>query len=124
MDISLQPDDRRPVFVQIADAIRAAIARGQLMVGDALPPLRSLAPQLGVHPNTVLQAYHELAATGVVEARRGSGTFVRHAARGIGERRVLADQVADRALRDAYAHGLTPDDLTAALSRAAARPQP
>lgn len=121
MAIELLPGDRRPLFLQIADAVRAAIARDELAPGDPLPPLRALAPQLGVHPNTVLQAYRELAAQGAVESRRGSGTFVRRRLLGEGERRVLADEVAERALRDAHARALTLDDLTHALARLAAR---
>jgi GntR family transcriptional regulator len=121
VEIELPANDRQPVYIQIADAVRAAIARGQLRAGDPLPPLRTLAPQLGVHPNTVLQAYRELAAAGVVEPRRGSGTFVRATPPAEGARRVMADDVAQRALRDAFAHGLTPADLDAALRRATAR---
>lgn len=121
MPIELIAGDRRPLFLQIADAVRAAIARGELAPGDPLPPLRALAPELGVHANTVLQAYRELVAAGVVESRRGSGTFVRSRLVGAGERRVLADEVAERALRDAHAHALTLDDLTHALARLAAQ---
>ena len=123
MHIELPPDDRRPTYLRIADAIRAAIARGDLVAGEPLPALRSLAPQLGVNPNTVLQAYGELARSHVVEARRGSGTFVRAAVFGDAERRVLAEAVAARALRDAHTHGLTDADLAAALARLEARHQ-
>ncbi len=119
MSIELLSNDRRPLFLQIADAVSAAIARGELAPGDPLPPLRTLAPQLGVHANTVLQAYRELAAQGAVESRRGSGTFVRRRLLGDGERRVLADQVAERALRDAHTHALTLVDLAHALHRLA-----
>jgi GntR family transcriptional regulator len=116
----LPSGDHRPVYLQIAGLIRAAIARGELAPGDSLPPLRRLAPEIGVHANTVLQAYRELASAGVVETRRGRGTFVATTPLGSGERRVLADAVAERALRDAHDHGLTHDDLTAAIARAAA----
>jgi DNA-binding transcriptional regulator YhcF (GntR family) len=122
VDLELAPGDRRPIFIQIADAVRAAIARGEFAPGDPLPPLRALAPRLGVHANTVLQAYRELAAAGVVESHRGRGTFVRIRHLGDGERRVLADEVAERALRDAHAHALTLDDLSNALARLAAHP--
>ncbi|HUX32307.1 MAG TPA: GntR family transcriptional regulator [Gemmatimonadaceae bacterium] len=117
MPIELSPGDRQPVFLQIAGAVRAAVARGEFTPGDPLPTVRQLAADLGVHANTVLQAYRQLAADRVVTARRGSGTFVNRVALGTAERRVLADDVAERALRDTYAHGLTADDLTAALAR-------
>jgi DNA-binding transcriptional regulator YhcF (GntR family) len=124
MDLELLPDDRRPIFLQVADAIRAAIARGDVAPGSPLPSIRTLAPQLGLHANTVLQAYRELARTGAVESRRGRGTFVRPILLGAGERRARADAVAERALRDAYAHALTLDDLTRALARLAAHGGP
>lgn len=117
MPIELLPGDHQPVFLQIAGAVRAAVARGEFAPGDPLPTVRRLAVDLGVHANTVLQAYHQLAADRVVTARRGSGTFVNPVALGAAERRVLADDVAERALRDTYAHGLTEDDLAAALAR-------
>lgn len=117
MPIELSPGDRQPVFLQIADAVRAAVARGEFTSGHPLPTVRQLAVDLGVHANTVLQAYRQLAADRVVTARRGRGTYVNRVALGAAERRVLADDVAERALRDTYAHGLTPDDLTAALAR-------
>jgi GntR family transcriptional regulator len=121
VEFELTPGDHRPIFLQIAGIIRAAIARGELAPGDPLPPRRRLAPQIGGHPNTVLQAYRELAAAGVVETRRGRGTFVAATQLGIGERRVLADAVAERALRDAHDHGLTAAELSAALARVSAR---
>ncbi len=124
MDFELPADDRRPLFLQIADLVRAAIARGDLAPGALLPPVRALAAQIGVHANTTLHAYRALAADGAVKSRRGLGTFVTGRPTGDAERRVLADQVAERARRDAFAHGLGADDLAAALERAARRDRP
>jgi DNA-binding transcriptional regulator YhcF (GntR family) len=117
MPIQLAPDDQRPVYLRIADAITAAAVRGELAAGDPLPPVRTLSQQLGVHPNTVLQAYGELARLRVVVSRRGRGTFLLHSAAGPAERRALTDQVAQRAMRDAHAHGVTVGELVAALER-------
>jgi len=117
VDIELTEGDRRPIFLQIAGAIRAAIARGAIAPGDSLPPIRTLAAQIGVHANTVLQAYRELATLGAIHSRRGSGSVVTSQPIADGERRVLADGVAQRALQDADAHGLTVSDLDAALER-------
>ncbi len=68
--------DGRPVYQQIADAVRAAIARQRLGDGERLPTIRQLARQLGVHRDTVATAYEALAAEGVVESAVGRGTFV------------------------------------------------
>jgi len=66
----------RPVYQQIADAVRAAIASQRLADGARLPTIRQLARQLGVHRDTVATAYEALAAEGVVESAVGRGTFV------------------------------------------------
>lgn len=113
--VELSPDDQRPVYLQIVDAVRAAAVRGDLHPGDPLPAVRPLAQQLGVHPNTVLQAYGELARFGVAASRRGRGTFLLPSSVGPGERRVIAEEVARRAIRDAHVHGVSVGELVAAL---------
>ena len=65
-----------PVYQQIADQIRAAVASRSVGEGDKLPTIRALAQQLGVHRDTVAQAYDSLARDGVVETTVGRGTFV------------------------------------------------
>ena len=66
-----------PIFVQIAQNVRRALARGDLSPGEKLASARELAQTLGVNPNTVVHAYMELERQGVIEKRRGLGTFVR-----------------------------------------------
>lgn len=66
-----------PLYHQIERAIRFAIATGKLAVGDQLPTVRQLAVDLRINANTVAKVYTELERTGVVETRRGVGTFVR-----------------------------------------------
>lgn len=69
--------DAGPIFVQIAKNVRRFLARGDLTVGDKLPSARDLAARLSVNPNTVVHAYSELEVQGVLETKRGLGTFVR-----------------------------------------------
>ncbi|HVY16464.1 MAG TPA: PLP-dependent aminotransferase family protein [Rhodopila sp.] len=64
------------LFQQIADAIRSAIARGQVCAGQRLPSARVLAQQLDVARGTVDAAYAMLASEGAVISRRGGGTVV------------------------------------------------
>ncbi|MFK7895042.1 MAG: PLP-dependent aminotransferase family protein [Myxococcota bacterium] len=68
-----------PVYQQIAAQLRAAIESGSQGPGTRLPAIRSLATELGVHRDTIALAYEQLAQWGMVEARVGSGTFVRSA---------------------------------------------
>lgn len=66
-----------PLYTQIAQAVRAAIAAGDLRAGDGLPSVRQLAGQLRLNPATVVQAYRELEGEQLIEMRQGAGSFVR-----------------------------------------------
>ncbi|MFN2527679.1 MAG: PLP-dependent aminotransferase family protein [Candidatus Baltobacteraceae bacterium] len=76
MDLRLDPNDRRPLYVQIADQLVEAIESERLHPGDRLPAMRDLASQLNCALVTVSQAYDLLAARGRVTSRVGKGTFV------------------------------------------------
>ena len=69
--------DAGPIFEQIGKNVRVQLARGDLRPGDKLPSARDLAATLSVNPNTIVHAYGELEARGIIEKRRGLGTFVR-----------------------------------------------
>jgi GntR family transcriptional regulator len=69
-----------PIFGQIAAHVRQRLARGDLMPGQKLTSARELAIELGVNPNTVAHAFAELERMGIIETRRGLGTFVRQGA--------------------------------------------
>jgi GntR family transcriptional regulator/MocR family aminotransferase len=76
LNIPLEVDNTKPIYLQIADHITALAQSGQLMAGARLPPSRALAEQLSVHRSTIVNAYEELKARGVIEARQGSGSIV------------------------------------------------
>src|ERR1700728_590511 len=65
-----------PIFRQVVDQIRLAIATGRLSAGEQLPSVRSLAERLLVNPNTIAKAYAELSREKVIETRQGKGVFV------------------------------------------------
>jgi len=65
-----------PIYRQVADQLRGAIAAGRLPVGTSLPSVRGLATELVVNPNTIAKAYAALVRDGVVEGRQGRGYFV------------------------------------------------
>ncbi len=67
----------QPIYLQIIDGIKKAVATGQLRPGDQLPSQREFAVHLGVNPNTVQRAYREMEYLGLTVALRGLGTFLR-----------------------------------------------
>ena len=66
-----------PIYRQIAQHVHRALARGVLAPSDQLPSVRELAQQLKVNQNTVVHAYSQLEREGIIETRRGLGTFIR-----------------------------------------------
>jgi GntR family transcriptional regulator len=74
--ISIDSHDATPIYAQLDRALRAAIATGRLKVGEQLPTVRELAVDLRVNANTVARVYTELERAGVLETRRGVGSFV------------------------------------------------
>lgn len=74
--VSIDPRDKTPIYAQLERGLRAAIASGRLRIGDQLPTVRQLAVDLRVNANTVARVYSELERAGVLETRRGVGSFV------------------------------------------------
>ncbi len=74
--IQILPGSREPIYVQVAEQISKAIARGELASGDKLPAVRKLAAELVINPNTVARAYSRLEQAGLLTTKTGSGTFV------------------------------------------------
>lgn len=74
--LDIQRTRGHPVYLQIVDQIERRVAASTLSPGDPLPSVRALAQQLGLNPNTVVRAYRELEARGLVESRHGQGTFI------------------------------------------------
>lgn len=69
-------DLSQPIYEQIVQQLSGAIARGDLALGAKIPSVRDLAQGLKAAPNTVVHAYQELEREGLIETRRGQGTFV------------------------------------------------
>jgi len=119
MDIvSIDQRDPTPLYAQLERGLRAAIATSRLRPGDQLPTVRQLAVDLQVNANTVARVYAELERSGVIETKRGIGSFIvatpeqAHPPREH-ERRLRA--FVTRVLADADAAGFTVDDVMAAL---------
>jgi GntR family transcriptional regulator len=116
--VSIDPRDPTPIYAQLERGLRAAIATGQLAQGDQLPTVRQLAVDLRVNANTVARVYLELERAGIIETRRGVGSFISatpaqaHPPRDQ-ERRLRA--FVTRVLGDLDAAGFTVDEVIAAL---------
>jgi GntR family transcriptional regulator len=74
--VSIDPRDATPIYAQLERGLRAGIATGRLRPGDQLPTVRQLAVDLRVNANTVARVYTELERAGVIETRRGVGSFI------------------------------------------------
>src|SRR5213078_834781 len=96
---TIDETDRRPIYRQVADEIKALIARGELREGMALPPVRQVADDLGINLNTIAAAYRELQKEGLLKVRHGSGAFV--SSRRIAQQ---SDTELRKALRGSLAH--------------------
>src|SRR5215218_3533154 len=118
--VSIDTRDRTPIYAQLDRALRAAIVTGRLRPGDQLPTVRQLAVDLQVNANTVARVYAELEKAGVLETRRGVGSFISASPREAHppqerERRVRA--FVTRVLADADAAGLSFDELFEEIGR-------
>ena len=116
--ISVDPRDPTPIYAQLERGLRAAMATGRLQPGDQLPTVRQLAVDLRVNANTVARVYAELERVGVIETRRGVGSFIRATAAEAHpprerDRRLRA--FVTRVLAEADAAGFTADDVMAGL---------
>jgi GntR family transcriptional regulator len=69
-------DLSQPLYEQILQQMRSAIAKGEIALGEKIPSVREMAHALKVNPNTVSHAYQELERDGLTETRRGQGTFI------------------------------------------------
>ncbi|HEY3875318.1 MAG TPA: GntR family transcriptional regulator [Candidatus Kapabacteria bacterium] len=65
-----------PIYAQVERGIRQGVATGILRVGDQLPTVRELAVMLRINANTVAKVYRDLERVGLLETRRGVGTFI------------------------------------------------
>jgi len=113
MDISINLTDGVAIYRQIVNQVKYLVASGLLRPGEELPPIRTLALQLKVTPNTIVKAYDELESAGVVHKRHGSGTFVSDGRPKLAlrERRRVIEQRIDALLAEAHQLNFSPEDI-------------
>lgn len=76
MDLNIDPKSGLPIYLQIIEQVKLAIAAGSIVPGQQLPSVRQLAVDLRVNPNTIAKAYNLMEIKGLVHTMRGEGTFV------------------------------------------------
>ena len=109
---SIDPKSALPIYRQISDQIRRGVAAGQLAPGDQLPSVRDLAARLLVNPNTVARVYRDLERDGLLETRRGQGTYIAITAEAIAdsERRRLIAAALEHVASDVRAFGIASEE--------------
>ncbi len=111
--VTIDPRDKTPIYTQLERALRAAMATGRLKPGDQLPTVRLLAVDLSINANTVARVYADLERAGVIETRRGVGSFVAAAekARPPREHEKRLRAFATRVLAEAATNGFSVDEV-------------
>ncbi|HSI84396.1 MAG: GntR family transcriptional regulator [Candidatus Methylacidiphilales bacterium] len=114
---SLKPAGDVPIYRQIIQEIRRAIAAEELRTGDQLPAVRTLAEELVINPNTIARSYQELVRDGVLESRHGIGVFVaqRRQIYSDAERMLRLQRAIDPLFHEAIALDFTAEEVIAAI---------
>src|SRR5262245_54651216 len=113
--LDLNTSDERPIYGQIADRVKFAVAGGVLRPGELVPSVRELSKQLVVNPNTVARAYRDLQTEGLLESVRGMGPQVAEGAvdRCRAARREIVRQRFRRAIEEARQSKMDPAEIEA-----------
>jgi GntR family transcriptional regulator len=119
VEFQCDPTSRVPIYRQLMEQVRQAVARGKLQPGSRLPSVRVLSRELVVNPNTVARAYTELERDGVLNTRQGLGVFV---AEPLDELSAAArherfNTALDSFLTEAVYLGVSADDVLAAVNK-------
>ena len=117
MQLKISAQDGAPIYQQIVEQVKYLIAGGRLKPGADVPPIRVLAEQLRINPNTVARAYLELEHEGILVMRQGFGTTVAYVKSSLPRKeklKILA-RPADALLANAHQLQVPLDDLVALL---------
>jgi GntR family transcriptional regulator len=110
---SINPKSAVPIYVQIMDQIRRQVAAGLLAPGDQLPSVRDLAGQLLINPNTAARVYRDLERDGLLETRRGQGTYIAPGAVALAEseRQRMVSQRLEEVIEEALSYNFSGDAI-------------
>ncbi|HEX3011960.1 MAG TPA: GntR family transcriptional regulator [Syntrophomonadaceae bacterium] len=113
MWLDIDPRSSTPIYVQLVQRVKEAVARGFLRPGDRMPTVRELASLLMINPNTIAKAYQRLEQEGIIETMRSRGTFVAVGSVQINKeqgRKKLTELIHDM-LVEAYYLGISNEEL-------------
>ena len=110
-------DPMSPIWLQVVNRIKGSIVTGAIGPGEKMPGGRDLAVQFSINPNTAARVYQELERAGLVETRRGMGTYVTGNTERITQlRKQMASDAAGRYLRDLEILGLSREEAVRLLN--------
>ena len=115
MHIAIDPKSGIPIYIQIVSQVKHLVAAGRLAPGEEVPPIRALAEQLVINPNTVARAYLELERAGILIKRHGTGTYVAETLPSVSRaqrQRILAER-ADALLAESRQMGVELEEILA-----------
>ena len=113
MFVHVQVNSNTPIYAQIMEQVKHAIASNIIREGEKLPSVRSMAEQICVNPNTVAKAYRELEHEGLVKTQRGKGMFVckvKNKLTQVEKERIVGEKI-DGALVEALNLGLSTKEV-------------
>lgn len=116
MNFSLDFTNGIPIYIQLKEQIRLAVATGMYPPGSQLPTVRQLAVELRINPNTVSRVYSEMEREGVLATRQGKGTFVQenyHQKEVVREEKLMG--LLEHFLQEARSLGYSPQEVLDAL---------
>ncbi len=117
MQIHINTSSGVPIYLQIVKQVKLQVSSGRLLSGQQLPPVRKLAQEIIVNPNTVARAYRQLETEKVIISRRGSGVFVAEITSPLAggeQRRILIEHI-DALLAEAGQMDISIDEVTELL---------
>lgn len=108
----------KPIYMQIADQLYKQIIRQEINPGDKLPSVRDLAIELGVNPNTIQRSYSEMERLGIVETKRGQGTFIVEQQQIVVDlKQQLQNEIIHQFVKSMKELGFSQDDILAGLKQ-------
>ena len=113
MYIKIESNSGVAPYMQIIKKVKYLVACGALKAGDQLPPIRDLAMQLRINPNTVARAYRELRYEKIITSKWGGGTFISDDVKQIAEseKKKIVDEIFDQAIHQATILGFTEEEI-------------
>jgi len=119
MNISINVNEGVPIYRQIINQVRYMVASGLMRPGDELAPVRTLALQLKITPNTVVKAYDELEMAGIIYKRRGAGTYIAAIKSPLAshEKNQIITQRLDALFAEAHQLNISTEKLTALFNK-------